>query len=170
MNRKTYIIANITLSSATKGLNGESFTFLHLCLVTSLDNRHRLAAVNGKVSNRMSVQVPNALDRQHLALNFYLVTLHDLLDGGANVAHADIDTSLLDTSICGGFARIDEIVVYGVKSDGKGTVDDTAVDVDTKVDLHDILIVDNHFVARIRGVVRRAVVYAETSRETHTGY
>ena len=131
----TYVVSNITLSCATERFDSKCLAFFHLCLVTALDDGHGLAAMNGVVANGMTVKVPYALDGQHLSLDLHLVTLHDFLDGSADIAHANIDTGLLDTSIGSGLAGVDQVVVYRVKGQSEGAVDNATVDVYTKIDL-----------------------------------
>lgn len=43
----------------------------------------------------MTVEVADALDLVGLAVELDLVTFHDLLDGSADVRHADVNTSFL---------------------------------------------------------------------------
>jgi hypothetical protein len=129
---KTYIVTDVTLSCTSECLNGKCLALLHLGIVAALDDWHRLAAVNGVVANAVAVEVTNALDGVCLALDLHLVALHDLLDGSANVAHAYIDTGLLDTGICRGLACLDEVVVDRVEAHSEGAVDDATVDVHAK--------------------------------------
>ena len=164
---ETHIISNISFACATERLNGKGFTLFHLGLVAALDNRHRLPAVNAIPADAMPVQVADALDRVALATNLALVALHDLLNGSTNVRHAYVNASLLDTGVGGILARIDQIVVGRVEMHGEGRIDNAAVDVHTKVDLHDVLLLEDHLVAGIRGVVGSAVVDAQAGGEAH---
>lgn len=166
----TYIIADVAFACAAEGFNGKSLAFFHFGLIAALDDGHGLAAVDGVVSNGMAVQVADAFHWEHLALDFDLVALHDFLDRCANIAHADVDAGFFDTSVGGGFAGFDEVVVDRIEGEGEGAVDDAAVDVHAEVDLHDILVVEDHLVACVGRVMRCAVVDAESGGETHAGY
>lgn len=160
---------HVTVTRAAEGLDGKDIALLHLGLVVALDDRHALGAVNAVVADGVAVQVADGLDGEHLAVDLDLVALHDLLDGSTNVAHAHVDTGLLDTGVGGGLDGLEKGVVAGVEGDGEGAVDDAAVDVDTEIHLHDVVLLQNHLVAGVGGVVRRAVVDGETGRETHAG-
>ena len=57
------------------------------------------------------------------------MALHRLLDGGADLAEARVDTSLTDAGFCGGSGGLDQVLVaVGVEGEGEGAVDDAAVD------------------------------------------
>lgn len=73
----------------------------------------------------------------------------------------------LDARVGGVLDGREQRVVLGVKGHGKGAVDYPAVDVDAKVDLHDVVMLQDNLVARVGGVVGGAVVQAEARRETH---
>lgn len=167
--RHLTLLVHITVTRAAEGLNGKDIALLHLGLVAALDDGHALGAVDAVVVDGMAVQVADGLDGKHLTVDLDLVALHDLLDDGANVAHAHVDTGLLDTSVGGGLDGLEKRVVAGVEGDGESAVDDAAVDVHTEIHLHDVVLLKNHLVAGVGGVVRRAVVDGQTSRETHTG-
>lgn len=95
----TYILSHVTLAGTTEGLNGKHFTLLHLGLVATLDNRNTLATVDDVLVNVVTVEVPDTLDGIHGPVDFNFVTLHGFLDGGTNVAHADVDTRFLHQAV-----------------------------------------------------------------------
>ena len=164
----THIVSHVALAGTTEGLDGEHFAFLHLGLVGALDDGDTLAAVDDMLVNVVTVEVPDTLDGVHGSVEFDLVALHRLLDGGADVTHADVNARLADTRVGGILDGLQQRIVHRVEGHGEGTVDNAAVEVRAKVDLHDVAVVEHHLVAGIRGVVRGAVVDAETAGETHT--
>lgn len=166
---KTYVVPDIAFACAAECLNGKGFTLFHLSLVAALDNRHRLAAVDAIPADAVAVEVADAFYGVCLPLDLALVALHDLLDRSANVRHAHIDTCFLNTCVGSILARIDQVVIGWVEVHGEGRVDNASVDVHTKVDLHDVLLLEYHLVARVGRIVGSAVVDAQARRETHTG-
>lgn len=56
-------------------------------------------------------------------------------------------------------------------SDSKGAVDNTSIDMDSKVDTENIVILKyNILLARVRGPMRRYVVQAKPGREAHASF
>ena len=51
---------------------------------------------------------------------------------------------------------------------GEGTINDVTVNVDTKVDLHNIIVIKHGLVSGVRGIVRGTMVQRDTRWETHT--
>ncbi len=158
-DKTTHVISNKALAGATKGLNGENITFLHLGLIAALDDRHALTAVDAVREDVVSVQIPDTLHRKGGAADLDLVALHHLLDGATNVTHAHINArflllvrywivygrSLLGTyansSVGGILDGVHQIIVDGIKRHGEGAVRDAAVDMHADIHLHDILLV-----------------------------
>ena len=104
-------------------------------------------------TDAVPVQIPNASDRIRLAVDLALVTLHRFLDRGADVTHADVDSCFFDPCIRGVFHRCEEVVVDGVECDCPRRVHDSSIDVDTKVNFHDVLFLQDCLVTGIGGVV-----------------
>lgn len=167
--RRLHVISNITVSGTAKGLDGEDVSLLHLGLVVALHNGHGLGAVDAVGQDVVTREVADALDGVCGSVNLDLVALHDLLDDATDFADAGVNTGLGDTGVGRRLDGREKVVVLVVKRHGKGRVDDAAVDVDAEIHLHDILLLQDHLVARIGGVMRGAVVQAEASREAHTG-
>lgn len=57
-----HVFIHIALASRAESLDGEYLSFLHLCLVTALDNRHTLTGVNNIRQERMTIQVSNGFN------------------------------------------------------------------------------------------------------------
>jgi hypothetical protein len=90
---------HVTVAGTAESLTGINLALLHLGRVIILHNRHALATVNLPLANVVSVQVPDWLDWERLLTNGDLVTLHDLLNDLANVAHPYVNAGSLDTGI-----------------------------------------------------------------------
>lgn len=91
----TYVFPNVALAGAAECLDGKDLALFHLCLVVTLDNGYTLAAVDEMLVNVVTVQVPDTLHRVHRTIELNLVTLHSFLDGGTDIAHANVNTSFL---------------------------------------------------------------------------
>lgn len=91
----TNIISHITLSGTSESLNGKDFAFLHLGLISSLDNGHALATMDDVLIDVMPVQVTDCLNGVCGSIDLDFIALHGFLDSCSNVAHADIDTGFL---------------------------------------------------------------------------
>ena len=74
----------------------------------------------------MAVEVPDGLDLVGLAVDLDFVRLHDLLDGGADVAQPHVDAALADPRVGGVAHRLEQFVVLVVERQGEGAVDDPA--------------------------------------------
>lgn len=182
----THIVSHVALSGATEGLDGKHFSLLHLGLVATLDDRHALAAVDDILVDVVSVEVSDRLHWIRGAVDFDLVAFHRLLDGSADVTHTDVDTSFLhrisqgllhttadggntytNASISGILDSLQERVEDWVKGHGEGAVDNASIDMDAKVDLHHVSLLQHHLVPCVGRVVRRAVVDTQTTGEAH---
>jgi hypothetical protein len=77
----------------------------------------------------------------------------------------------LQSSICCSLYAFEEVVVDRIVSNSESTVDDAAVDMDSKIDTQHVIILKNHILmARIWGPVGGDVVQAETCREAHASF
>mmetsp|Transcript_19793 Transcript_19793/g.40677 ORF Transcript_19793/g.40677 Transcript_19793/m.40677 type:complete len:326 (-) Transcript_19793:70-1047(-) len=106
----------------------------------------------------MPVQIPYALDREGLAVQFHLVALHDLLDGLADVAQPDVDARGANSRVGGFLDGLQERIVAGVEGHGPRAVDDPPVDLRAEIDFHDVVVLKHGVVAVVGRVVRRHVV------------
>lgn len=79
-------------------------------------------------------------------------------------------TTYANTSIGSILDGLKQRIIHGVKGHGKRTVNNTSVELRSEVNLHHITLLQDHFVARIRGVVSGAVVDAQTAGETHATF
>ena len=95
----THIFMYISFTRATERLDSEHFTLFHLGLVAALDDGHALATVDLPLADVVACEVADRLDGVCLAVELELVAFHRLLDCGANIADAYIDTSFLCMSI-----------------------------------------------------------------------
>lgn len=76
----------------------------------------------------------------------------------------------LDTSVRRVLDSSKQVVVRRVKRHSKRTIHNPAIDVDPKINLHNIAVLQNNLLLpRIRGVVRNAVVQREPRREPQSG-
>ena len=81
------------------------------------------------------------------------------------------DETYLESHVRRGFDALEEIIVDRVVSDGERTVDDATVDVDSKINAEDVVVLKNHILlARIRGPVSSDIVQAKACREAHASF
>lgn len=90
--RKTHIIAGVPAARGAKGLDSEDLALFHLGLVLVPHHRDGLVAMDVVALDIVGAEVPHGLDAVRLAADLDLPALHGLLDGGADVANAHIDT------------------------------------------------------------------------------
>ena len=164
------IIADIAFAGATKGLDRKDLAFFHLGLVAALDNGDAFTAVNAVLNNVVTIQVLDRLDRIGLSGQLHFVALHGFLNGSANIAHSDIDAGFPNPSVRSVFGGSQKIVIEWVEGHGKRTVDNASVDVGAKVDLHHVVLLQDHLVTCVRGVVGSAVVDAQACGEPHAAF
>lgn len=115
--------------------------------------------MNAVVLNIMCGDTPDRLDGESFAADFNLVALHCLLDSSADIAYTHVDSSVLwtivshcssssissrriylDPCVGGIFDSSKKVVICRVKRHGECAVDDPAIDMDAKVNFHDVLI------------------------------
>ncbi|KAI6748728.1 hypothetical protein HG531_007675 [Fusarium graminearum] len=166
--RRLHIVPDVSVAGTAKGLNGKNVALFHLGLVVALDDGHGLGAVDAVGENIVSCEVADTLDGVCGSVDLNLETLHGLLNNTSNLADAGVNASLADTGVGRLLDGLEEVVVLVVEGHSKGRVDNTAVDMDTEIDLHDVLLLQNHLVTGVRGVMRGAVVETKTAGETHT--
>ncbi|KAH3671709.1 hypothetical protein OGAPHI_000414 [Ogataea philodendri] len=131
---------NVSLTGGPESLNGKSLAFLHLGGVTVLHNWHGFSTVDLERLDVVALQIPYTLDWVHLAVELDLITLHHFLHSLTDVCHSDIDTSSLDTGVCGLFHCLQQRIVSFVEGVGPSTVYNVSVNMDTKIDLHNVIV------------------------------
>lgn len=90
------------------------------------------------------------------------------LSVSVSVSGTGVKGSYPDARVRGILDGLEEVVVHGVETHGEGAVDDPPVDVDAKVDLHEVLVLeDDVLLAGIGRVMGNLVVEAEAGGETH---
>lgn len=175
---------DVSLAGTAKGLNGKYLAFFHFSLIAPFDDRDALAPVNLPGGNVVASQVSDGLDRICLSVEFHLVALHGFLDGCANITDANVNASFLrscehrsrsfnaerylDSCIRGILDGREKVVINRVPRHGEGAVDNPAVEMDSKVDLHNIILVQHHLVAGVWRIVSRAIVPAQSCRKCNT--
>jgi hypothetical protein len=72
------------------------------------------------------------------------------------------------SSVCRLFDSSKQVIIDRVKGHGKCAVYNPSINMDSEVHLHNILLLEDHFISSIWSVVRCTVIDAETSWEPHT--
>merc|ERR1712072_363503 len=154
--RRLHVITHDTLASGAKRLDSVDFALLHLLVGVALDDWHTLATattVDGVLADRMAVQISNRLNGIRLSIDLALITLHSFLNVATDLTQSRIDTGSADTGVCRILDSSEEIVVLRFEGHRESGVDDATLQMHTKVDLHDIFLLQCHFVAGVRCVV-----------------
>ena len=87
---------NRASSSAPKSFDGKDFSFFHLGLIGVLDKWDGLAAMDAILLDIVASDVSYWFYGIDLPTNLNFIAFHGFLDGGADVADADIDTGVLE--------------------------------------------------------------------------
>jgi hypothetical protein len=141
----------------------------------AVEHEHRRVAtealwtVNLVRVDRVAVEIAHGLDLDALLVELDLVRLHDLLDGGADVAETHVDAGGANAGVGGVLNGVEERLELGVGRPGPGAVDDAAVDVHAKVDLHDIGGSETSRVAGVGRVVSGDIVQGAASGKGDAG-
>lgn len=93
-----------------------------------------------------------------LSVNFDLIGLHDLLNLLSKFAEADINTSGLDTGIGGSFDSLFKSIELGIEAHGEGAINNVSVDVSAEIDLANVVVAEDSWIASIWRVMGSAVV------------
>ena len=83
----------ITPTHRAERLNCNQFSLFQLGLILVLDKRDGLAAVDLIVENIVGGEAADRFDWEGFASDLDFVAFHGFLDGGADVANADVDSS-----------------------------------------------------------------------------
>mmetsp|Transcript_5035 Transcript_5035/g.7834 ORF Transcript_5035/g.7834 Transcript_5035/m.7834 type:complete len:274 (-) Transcript_5035:73-894(-) len=149
-----------------EGLDGEHLPLLHLGLVCVAHDGHALAGVDLVGPDGVAVQVADGLHGVSGAVEFHLEGLHHLLDLLPDVAEADVDAGGPDAGVRGLLHRGQQLLVPGVECYCPGTVNNTPLNLCTKVHLHHVAVLERDVaVGWIRRVVRGHVVEGDAGGE-----
>mmetsp|Transcript_8318 Transcript_8318/g.20659 ORF Transcript_8318/g.20659 Transcript_8318/m.20659 type:complete len:370 (+) Transcript_8318:1018-2127(+) len=159
------VLMHDPFAGRSEGLDGVQLSLLHLGLVAALDNGHTLSRMNLIRADRVSVEIPDRLDRVSLPVNLDFIRLHDLLNRGTNVAQAHVDACLPYSRVGGLLDGLGKVVVTRILVPRERTIDDPPVDVRSKIELHDVVLLQNGRVPRVRSPVRGHVVDAAAGWE-----
>jgi len=148
----------IALSSGSKGLDGVNLSFLHLAGFLALGDGDRLSGVDAVWLDAVTIEVGDALDLEDLSVDLDFSGFHHLLDDASNLRETSVDSCRLDSSVGGSLDGLKKAIEHWVEGDCEGTIDDAAIDLGAKVDLHDIVLSQDGVVTIVWGVVGGHVV------------
>lgn len=84
-----------TAASRSKRFDGEDFSLFHLRLIGVLDERDRLSTMDTVVIDVVCRNVTDWLHLVRLPADFNFVAFHSLLDRGAYITNANVDSRSL---------------------------------------------------------------------------
>eukprot|EP01139_Manchomonas_bermudensis_P000532 Amastigsp_a555_137.p4 type:complete len:157 gc:universal Amastigsp_a555_137:895-425(-) len=99
------------------------------------------------------------------AVDLDLVRLHHFLNRGADLGEQCVDASGANACVCCSPDGVEQRLFCGIVAPCPRRVDDAPVDVDAKVDFHDVARVEHRRVAAVWCVVRSTVVDRDSARE-----
>lgn len=91
----SYIISEISFSSAAEGFNGEHITFFHALGGSSLDEGDLFLAMDLVAQDIMASDVSNRFDGDNLSVELNFVALHHFLDCLTDMINPGIDARFL---------------------------------------------------------------------------
>jgi len=166
---RLHIIMHISLASTAERLDRKRLALLHLRLVGArLDYRNRFTAVDLVLIDIVPIQIANRLNMSRLPIQRDFITRHDLLNRRTNIAHPHINPRLPNPRIRRILDRRKQVVVFRIKAHRERRVHYPSIHMHPEINLHDILRLEHDLVSRIRRIMRRAVIYAQTRREAHS--
>mmetsp|Transcript_105343 Transcript_105343/g.187274 ORF Transcript_105343/g.187274 Transcript_105343/m.187274 type:complete len:416 (-) Transcript_105343:51-1298(-) len=147
------VFDHVALAVGSKGLNCVELAFLHDGGFLILRDRYGLTTVDLVWANRVSIEVTHRLHWESLAVELNLIRLDGLLYGSTDVGKSRINPSFLDASVRSFLRCLNDRIILLVESDGKCTVNDAATHLHSKVQLADIVVLEDCIVAVIWGVM-----------------
>mmetsp|Transcript_2590 Transcript_2590/g.4296 ORF Transcript_2590/g.4296 Transcript_2590/m.4296 type:complete len:310 (-) Transcript_2590:667-1596(-) len=163
------VLYNVSSAGGAKCLNRIALAFFHLGHFTTLNDGNTLARMNLVRRDGMSLKVAAALDFMCLAVNLYFVRLHYFLDSLTDIAQTNINACGLDTRFGGLPCGFEEWIELWIERHCPCRVNDSAVNLGSKINFHHALLREPGWVARVGCVVCSDVIQGASSRETNTG-
>ena len=184
----SYIISKITSTGGAKGLDREYIAFFHALICSSFDKGDLFLAMDLVAQNIVASDGPNRFDWDCLSVELDFVTLHYFLDCFTNVVNPSIDASFLgdsfslesdtqdkfvylESSIGSCFDSHKQVIIDRIGSHCKSTIDNPAVDMDSKIHFQDIIVLEDDLLGTgIGSPVSSYVVQAEPGWKSHASF
>mmetsp|Transcript_14248 Transcript_14248/g.21695 ORF Transcript_14248/g.21695 Transcript_14248/m.21695 type:complete len:273 (+) Transcript_14248:270-1088(+) len=158
--RTFHVFHNIATTSGSKSFNSVEFTFFHFHgVVTSSHNGDNLCCVDLIMTNGVSTEVSNGTNGLQLSgCQFHLEGFHDFLDFLTDITYPYINTSGTYSCLCCFFDCLQERIILWIETHRPGTVNDTSFDLNSKINLHDIVVCQDGIITGIGCVMSRHMV------------
>ncbi len=138
-----------SFSCWSKCFNSIVLSFLHFFIGVGLNARNCLASVYLVWLNWMPIQIFNHFNWEHLSFYLNLVRLHSLLYLSSNFSQPCIDARLSHSSVCSIFDCLQQSIVSRIKCNCKCAINDSTLDVCSKIDFANVVIRKDCVISRI---------------------
>mmetsp|Transcript_11175 Transcript_11175/g.32085 ORF Transcript_11175/g.32085 Transcript_11175/m.32085 type:complete len:241 (+) Transcript_11175:642-1364(+) len=156
--RALHVLDDVSPAGSSKGLNGVELAFFHARGIPTLDNGHTFAGVDLIWPDGVTREVADTLHWVRFAVNGHLIGFHSLLNSFTELIQGHVNTSTADACVCGLPRSLQQRLKGGVEAHCPGAVNDAAVDLGTKIDLHNIPFLEHRLVPAVWSEVSCAVV------------
>mmetsp|Transcript_92331 Transcript_92331/g.138218 ORF Transcript_92331/g.138218 Transcript_92331/m.138218 type:complete len:239 (-) Transcript_92331:297-1013(-) len=155
-----HIFNDVSPPGTTKRLNRVDFSLFHFnrLFTPTLNDRHRFAGMNLIRPNRMAVQIPNRLDGVRCPVQFDLVRFHHLLNLRTDVTQSNVDSRRANAGIRRLSDTFQQWIVPRIETRRPGAIDDPSFDLNTEIDLHDVIVLQYRLVTGVGSVMGRDVI------------
>lgn len=152
------ILSYMTFASRSKSFNSITFSFLHLDIWVCFDTRDSFACMNFIRLNRMPIKIFYNFD--WISFSFYLnfIWLHSLLNQCSQISKSDINACLSNTCIGGIFNSLKQFIICRIKCYSKCSINNTSVDMRSKIYFAHIIISNNSIISWIGSVMSCNVI------------
>ena len=116
----------------------------------------------------MAIQISYRFNLVHLAIKLDFIAFHDFLYCFSNITYPYINTSCLDPSICCVFNCLQQLIKLGIKSYCECAVYQKPSDMGSKVDLANIVFLQNGLVTWVWCIMSCTMVERAAGRECLT--
>lgn len=86
-------------ASCPEGFDSKDLSLFHFGVVVILDEWNGFATVDAISINVVSTEASHCLNRDRFTIDLHLVAFHRFLDGSADIANTNVDSSILGLSV-----------------------------------------------------------------------
>lgn len=97
-----------------------------------------------------------------------LVRLHSLLNYGSNISKSNIDSCFLQASVSSIFNCFKKLIISWIKSNSKGCIDNSSIDMSPKINFADIIISKYCIISRVWSIMSSTMVDGATCWKGNT--
>lgn len=148
-----------------KSFNCILLSFLHFDVWICFYAWNCFASMNLVRIDWMSIQILHNFNWVNLSFDLNLIRFHSLLNKSSNISKSNINTCLLETCISCIFNSLEKFIISWIECDCESCINDSSVDMSTKINFANIVISEDCIISGIRSVVSCTMVYWTASWE-----